>query len=65
MFAAGLAARMNFKDRDWINFAHNEECLEGNLETWGVFGHGLLDNLTLGAPTPIGAQKANLSAEAE
>ncbi len=36
-------------------------CLEGQFDTWGTFGHGFNNNLTLGGPTPIGARKANLS----
>jgi hypothetical protein len=36
-------------------------CLEGLFDTWGTFGHGFNNNLTLGGPTPIGARKANLS----
>ena len=38
-------------------------CLEGLFDTWGVFGQGFNNNLTLGGPTPIGARKANLSQE--
>ncbi len=38
-------------------------CLEGLFDTWGVFGHGFNNNLTLGAPTPIGAGQAKLSQE--
>ncbi len=36
-------------------------CLEGLFDTWGTFGYGFNNNLTLGGPTPIGARKANLS----
>lgn len=38
-------------------------CLEGLFDTWGVFGHGFNNNLTLGGPTPIGARQATLSQE--
>jgi hypothetical protein len=38
-------------------------CLEGLFDTWGTFGRGFNDNLTLGGPVPYGAQKANLSYE--
>lgn len=38
-------------------------CLEGQFDTWGAFGHGFNNNMSLGGPTPIGARKANLSAE--
>ena len=38
-------------------------CLEGLFDSWGVFGAGFNNNLTLGGPTPIGARKANLSQE--
>ena len=38
------------------------ECLEGQFDTWGAFGHGFLGDLAKGGPTPLGAQKANLSA---
>lgn len=37
------------------------ECLEGQFDTYGAFGHGFLGDLAKGGPTPIGAQKANLS----
>ncbi|CAK0780436.1 hypothetical protein CVIRNUC_005053 [Coccomyxa viridis] len=60
---AGGAARMNYTDKDIINFLTNVECLEGLFDTWGVFGQGFNNNLTLGGPTPIGARKANLSQE--
>ena len=33
-------------------------CLEGLFDTWGVFGYGFNNNLTLGGPTPIGAGQA-------
>lgn len=36
-------------------------CLEGLFDTWGTFGRGFLNGLDGGAPTPIGAKKANLS----
>ena len=39
-------------------------CLEGLFDTWGTLGHGFNNNLTLGGPNPIGARKANLSAQA-
>lgn len=38
-------------------------CLEGQFDTWGAFGHGFNNNMSLGGPTPIGARQANLSAE--
>ena len=38
-------------------------CLEGLFDTWGVFGHTFNNNLTLGAPAPIGAGQAKLSQE--
>lgn len=47
-----------------IHFLTNVECLEGLFDTYGTFGRGFLDNLTLGGPEPIGVRKANLSAEA-
>ena len=56
---------MNFTDKDIIRFLTNVECLEGLFDTWGVFGQGFNNNLTLGGPTPIGARKANLSQEVE
>jgi hypothetical protein len=62
---AGGAARMNFTDKDIVRFLTNVECLEGLFDTWGVFGQGFNNNLTLGGPTPIGARKANLSQEVE
>ena len=46
---------------DIINFLTNVECLEGQFDTYGTFGRGFLDNLAMGGPTPIGAQKANLT----
>lgn len=58
---AGIAARQNYTDLDIIHFLTNVECLEGQFDTWGTFGYGFLDNLTLGGPTPIGARKANLT----
>ncbi|BDA43080.1 Desiccation-related protein PCC13-62 [Coccomyxa sp. Obi] len=57
----GLAAKQNFTDKDIVEFLTNVECLEGLLDTWGAFGTTFNNNLTLGGPTPIGAQKANLS----
>lgn len=59
--AAGGAARMSFTDKDIIDFLTNVECLEGQFDTYGAFGHGFLGDLAKGGPTPIGAQKANLS----
>ncbi|KAK9915059.1 hypothetical protein WJX75_004249 [Coccomyxa subellipsoidea] len=56
-----LAAKMNYTDKDIVHFLTNVECLEGLFDTWGTFGHGFNNNLTLGGPTPIGARKANLS----
>ncbi|EIE26937.1 hypothetical protein COCSUDRAFT_59435 [Coccomyxa subellipsoidea C-169] len=61
VFAGGLAAKQSFTDRDIVHFLTNVECLEGQFDTWGTFGHGFNNNLTLGGPTPIGARKANLS----
>ncbi|EIE26936.1 hypothetical protein COCSUDRAFT_59434 [Coccomyxa subellipsoidea C-169] len=58
-----LAAKKNFTDKDIIHFLTNVECLEGLFDTWGTFGYGFNNNLTLGGPTPIGARKANLSDE--
>jgi len=43
---------------DWCSV----ECLEGQFDTWGAFGHGFLGDLAKGGPTPLGAQKANISA---
>ena len=37
------------------------ECLEGLFDTWGTFGHGFIQNLELGGPTPIGARAAALT----
>ena len=54
---------MNYTDKDIVRFLTNVECLEGLFDTWGVFGHGFNNNLTLGGPTPIGARQANLSQE--
>ena len=56
---------MNYTDKDIVRFLTNVECLEGLFDTWGVFGQGFNNNLTLGGPTPIGARKANLSQEVE
>lgn len=58
---AGIAAKQNYTDLDILHFLTNVECLEGQFDTWGTFGYGFLDNLTLGGPTPIGARKANLT----
>lgn len=60
--AAGGAARGSFTDKDIVDFLTNVECLEGQFDTWGAFGHGFLGDLAKGGPTPLGAQKANLSA---
>jgi hypothetical protein len=60
--AAGGAARGSFTDKDIVDFLVNVECLEGQFDTWGAFGRGFLGDLAKGGPTPIGAQKANLSA---
>lgn len=59
---AGGAARGNYTDKDIVDFLVNVECLEGQFDTWGAFGRGFLGDLAKGGPTPIGAQKANLSA---
>ena len=40
-------------------------CLEGLFDTWGTFGVGFNGDLEKGGPVPIGAQKANLSAEVQ
>jgi len=40
--AAGIAARANYTDRDFVDFLVNVECLEGQFDTWGTFGHGFL-----------------------
>ncbi|BDA43081.1 Desiccation-related protein PCC13-62 [Coccomyxa sp. Obi] len=56
-----LAAKQNFTDKDIVHFLTNVECLEGLFDTWGTFGHGFNNNLTLGGPVPIGARKASLS----
>lgn len=52
---------MNFTDLDLIRFATNVECLEGQFDTYGTFGHGFINNLNLGGPQPIGARQANLT----
>ena len=52
---------MNFTDIDLVRFATNVECLEGLFDTYGTFGHGFINNLELGGPTPIGARQANLT----
>ena len=59
--AAGIAAKQNYTDIDIIRFLTNVECLEGLFDTWGTFGHGFINNLELGGPTPIGARAANLT----
>lgn len=61
---AAQAARNGFSDRDIIDFLVNVECLEGQFDTWGAFGFGFHNNLSMGGPTPVGARKANLSPEA-
>ena len=57
MFVAGIAAKQAYTDKDIIDFLTNVECLEGLFDTWGTFGRGFINNLELGGPTPIGAQK--------
>ncbi len=52
---------MNFTDLDLVRFATNVECLEGLFDTYGVFGHGFIENLELGGPPPIGARQAPLT----
>ena len=47
----------------WLTSTLARRCLEGLFDSWGVFGQGFNNNLTLGGPTPIGARKANLSQE--
>ena len=59
--AAAIAAKQNFTDIDIIRFLTNVECLEGLFDTWGTFGHGFIQNLELGGPTPIGARAAALT----
>ena len=59
--AVGIAAKQGYTDMDIINFLTNVACLEGQFDTYGTFGRGFLDNLAMGGPTPIGAQKANLT----
>ena len=59
--AAAIAAKQNFTDIDIIRFLTNVECLEGLFDTWGTFGHGFINNLELGGPTPIGARAAALT----
>ncbi|DBB03426.1 hypothetical protein WJX82_005723 [Trebouxia sp. C0006] len=58
---AGIAAKQNYSDLDIVHFLTNVECLEGQFDTWGTFGFGFIDNLTLGGPTPLGARAANLT----
>ncbi|KAA6422535.1 MAG: hypothetical protein FRX49_07396, partial [Trebouxia sp. A1-2] len=58
---AAIAFKKDLTDMDIIHFLTNVECLEGQFDTWGTFGHGFIDNLQLGGPTPIGARKAPLS----
>ena len=59
--AAGVAAKQSYTDKDIIDFLTNVECLEGLFDTWGTFGQGFINNLELGGPKPIGAQKAALT----
>ena len=59
--AGGLAAKQDFTDKDIVDFLVNVECLEGLFDTWGTFGVGFNGDLEKGGPTPIGAQRANLS----
>ncbi|KAK9812048.1 hypothetical protein WJX73_001087 [Symbiochloris irregularis] len=58
---AAIAAKMDFTDRDIIDFLVNIECLIGLFDTWGTFGVGFNGDLEMGGPTPIGARRANLS----
>lgn len=58
---AAIAFKKDLTDMDVIHFLTNVECLEGQFDTWGTFGHGFIDNLQLGGPTPMGARKAPLS----
>ena len=44
--AAAIAARANYTDRDFVDFLVNVECLEGQFDTWGTFGHGFLGECT-------------------
>ena len=46
-----------------VDFLVNVECLEGQFDTWGVFGQGFIGDLALGGPKPVGAKKANLTDE--
>ena len=57
MCVVGIAAKQDYTDKDIIDFLTNVECLEGLFDTWGTFGRGFINNLELGGPTPIGAQK--------
>ena len=69
---AGMAAKMNFTDKDVIDFLVNVEWVfhhamhirKSTPPCWGTFGTTFNNNLTLGGPTPIGARKANLSPQA-
>lgn len=47
-----------------VRWADCGRCLEGLFDTWGAFGRGFVNDLERGGPTPIGARKANLSADA-
>jgi hypothetical protein len=46
--AAAQAFRNGFTDRDIIDFLVNVECLEGQFDTYGAFGHGFFNNLSMG-----------------
>ena len=45
---AAQAFRNGFTDRDIIDFLVNVECLEGQFDTYGAFGHGFFNNLSMG-----------------
>jgi hypothetical protein len=60
---AAQAFRNGFTDRDIVDFLVNVECLEGQFDMYGAFGHGFFNNLSMGGPKPLGARKANLSPE--
>jgi hypothetical protein len=59
---AAIAQRGTITDRAIIEFLTNTECLEATFDTYGVFGRGLLNNVTLGGPEPIGVGAAAISA---
>ena len=48
MPTAAQAFRNGFTDRDIIDFLVNVECLEGQFDTYGAFGHGFFNNLSMG-----------------